>query len=189
MTHVGIDFGAKKAGTTVICAFRDSSWYFSQCPRGTDADAFLEKEINVLSPGKIFIDAPLSLPQVYSESNIRPEADYHYRECDRLSGAMSPMFLGGLTARAIRLRSIWEQNRMEVFETYPKLMARELETEDYKKDINKFCESVHRYLNTELPALSNWHQADACLAWLSGLRYIRGNAHAIGNKAEGLIIV
>ncbi len=188
MTHVGIDFGAKKAGTTVICALQESSWFIRQSSSGIDADTFLEKEIVRLNPDYIFIDAPLSLPRVYSQEFMDPEADFHYRECDRLAGAMSPLFLGGLTARAIRLRSIWESSGIHVLETYPKLMAAELKAVTYKKDLDLFRKTLNQFLDKALPGLQSWHQADACLAWLSGFRYLEGNALVIGDKKEGQII-
>ncbi|MEJ2005264.1 MAG: DUF429 domain-containing protein [Cyclobacteriaceae bacterium] len=188
MTHVGIDFGSRKAGTTVLCCLVNDKWNFRQSAKNEDADLFLQNVVNEIKPNLIFIDAPLSLPAVYSTTSPSPDSDFHYRKCDREAGAMSPMFLGGLTARAIRLRTQWERLGIKVFETYPKLAAREIEASHYKDDLKKFAGSLAQKLSVPLPELMNWHQADACLAWLSGLRYKQERARITGDSAEGLIL-
>ena len=101
MKHIGIDYGSKMAGTTVIAYLKSGKLHFAQSQKKKDADLFVENWVAQHQPRAIFLDAPLSLPGVYTE----PEAydDYFYRAGDRLLRAMSPMFLGGLTARAMRL--------------------------------------------------------------------------------------
>jgi len=189
MSHCGIDFGAKKAGTTAVCFFDDSAWKIFQSSKNEDADIFLEKTIASLGPERIFIDAPLSLPVVYTSNVQPPEADYHYRVCDREAGAMSPLFLGGLTARAIRLRSIWAENGIGIFETYPKLLAHSLGLSAYKNDLATCMEQISMKLGLDpLPEMKNWHQADAFLAWISGLRHEQGRFNQLGNEKEGIIV-
>ncbi len=103
MDFIGIDFGAKTAGTTVICQQEGGFFRFHRCEKGDDADAWLDERVSMFAPSAIYIDAPLSLPGAYFGKG----QDYFYRSADRLAGGMSPMFLGGLTARAIRLAERW----------------------------------------------------------------------------------
>jgi predicted nuclease with RNAse H fold len=98
---VGIDYGAKLAGTTVAAWNENGSLHWKCSGKKQDADKWLEEKLLQLRPDLIFMDAPLSLPGVYSGQGT----DYFYREGDRALGAMSPMFLGGLTARAMQLKA------------------------------------------------------------------------------------
>jgi predicted nuclease with RNAse H fold len=189
MMHAGIDFGAKKAGTTVIALLTDQSWIIRQSHKNQDADKFLQEQIEYFEPQSIFIDAPLSLPKVYSSNALDPKAEFHYRKCDRATGAMSPMFLGGLTARAIRHKAQWQTQLINVFETYPAHLAAKLAIDVYKDDLQHFAKSMALIADSPVPDLQNWHQADAILAWYSGKRYLSGEATSIGDADEGLIIV
>ena len=190
MNHAGIDFGARNAGTSV-CIFRDrDQWVIGQSLKKSDADRYLSDLIQELKPGHIFIDAPLSLPMVYRKDKISRESDFHYRHCDRETGAMSPMFLGGLTARAIRLRAEWEEAGIEVHETYPAHLVNILDAgEYYKKDLDRFLGKISDQTGFIPPPLSNWHEVDAFLAWISGMRHLSGKARKFGYPEEGLITV
>ena len=120
--HFGIDYGSKLAGTTVICFDENEKLNFRQSEKKQDADAFLEKLISEKQPDSVFIDAPLSLPNAYFGKG----EDYFYRKCDREVGGMSPMFLGGLTARAIKLKSKSETPECPFYEIYPAQLVRVL---------------------------------------------------------------
>ncbi|MCB0521768.1 MAG: DUF429 domain-containing protein [Lewinellaceae bacterium] len=185
--HLGIDYGSKLAGTTVICWDKDEKLYLAQSEKKQDADAFLQQHIEALRPGAVFMDAPLSLPGVYHQKGD----DYFYRACDKATQAMSPMFLGGLTARAMRLRSQFPD--LAFYETYPAQLVRTLfpENDFYKKENPAlFAEQLAAWLPFPLTAvLSNWHQVDGMLAWLSGWRFSKGNALKYGKEEEGLIVV
>jgi predicted nuclease with RNAse H fold len=100
MMHFGIDYGSKMAGTTVITYNQDNVLYQRSSVKNGDADAFILDCVTELQPGQIYIDAPLSLPLACFGKGT----DFFYREADRKLKAMSPMFLGGLTARAMKLR-------------------------------------------------------------------------------------
>ncbi len=191
MLHLGIDFGAKRAGTTVACYFMDGNWHLEQVAKKKDADDFLEKLVASLAPSKIYMDAPLSLPKVYaSRDQYSSSDDFHYRVCDRETGAMSPLFMGGLTARAIRLKTTWLESGIEVYETYPAQLIKTLGMDThYKKDLEKFRHEFNQY-GAPIPAqFDNWHQADAWLAWNSGERHARNENKIFGTKEEGIIIV
>ena len=97
----GVDYGSKMAGTTVVAVARERQIDLLQSGRKQDADAWLLETAVAQQPDHIFLDAPLSLPGVYR--HLPGRSDYFYREADRELQAMSPMFLGGLTARAMQL--------------------------------------------------------------------------------------
>ncbi|MCU0348579.1 MAG: hypothetical protein MUC59_16700 [Saprospiraceae bacterium] len=186
LDFIGVDYGAKLAGTTAICFAKNGQLHLAQSAKKQDADVWLRHLIAEHQPNSVYMDAPLSLPGVY-----RGEGDnYHYRACDRAVGAMSPMFLGGLTARAMQVRAAFPQTPF--FEIYPAHLVRTQFVGDvfYKKDLNLFLEN----LADKLPHLfmqqpENWHQVDAALAWLSGWRHLRGEALGFGDAAEGIIWV
>ncbi|MDX1684442.1 MAG: hypothetical protein R3275_04350 [Saprospiraceae bacterium] len=187
--HFGVDFGSKLAGTTSICIQeKDGSLLFSTSIKNENADLWLEKQIIEFQPSAIFIDAPLSLPGAYFHKN----ADYFYRLADRQLKAMSPMFLGGLTARAIKLKS---EVSVPMYETYPAGLVRELHLSSiYSKKDKSPAEFLNELqLRMALPAIRtepiSWHEMDALLAWISGQRYAEGKSLQYGTPEEGLIFI
>lgn len=192
----GIDYGAKLAGTTVVAFLEGGVLRFAASAKKQDADAYLLQFFAERQAGKIFIDAPLSLPKVYTQGANVEDAipDFHYRACDRELGAMSPMFLGGLTARAMKQAFILRKQGHDVNETYPGMLARHLGLPalGYKGDkasIAPCLQVLHALFDIKclVDALPNWHHFDALLALCSGLRHERGEAMAVGDK-EGLIV-
>ncbi len=107
MHWVGIDYGAKLAGTTAISFVENNQIKTVQSVRKQNADTFCLDWISRLKPDFIMIDAPLSLPLAYFGKGD----DYFYRQADRELKAMSPLFLGGLTARAMRLANQWSKQK------------------------------------------------------------------------------
>jgi predicted nuclease with RNAse H fold len=185
----GIDYGSKLAGTTVIASYDGGYIGLASAKKGEDADAFLLAQLLDHPPGKIFLDAPLSLPGVYTQ----PEryTDHFYRQADRELGAMSPMFLGGLTARAMRLASLLRQQDFQVWETYPAALARllGLKEKGYKTSqeaLVSCTDLLSKHLNISFPTPQHWHQADALLALASGIRQQQGIGQCIGGE-EGQI--
>lgn len=194
--HLGIDYGSKMAGTTVICRFDGEKFELLQSTKNQDADQFILEHC-LHFHGPVFIDAPLSLPGVYRGW---PEyVDYFYREADKTVRAMSPMFLGGLTARAMQLQAKL-QPHLPCIEVYPAALARSLNLQEagYKKETNKIpsCQaSLLRQFHWPPEILtaalrlccSNWHQFDAFLAWCIGWKVQRKIASVAGAEPEGLL--
>jgi len=203
----GIDYGSKLAGTTSIASALLSEPSKPENPhllklgvtlhstiKKQDADSFILEKAKGLRPELIFLDAPLSLPDAYFGKG----SDFFYRAVDRAVGAMSPMFLGGLTARAMKLKSELELvlPEIKIHETYPKLRARDLNLKDngYKKEKENldFCLSS---LKGEFPEWelerdpTTWHEFDALLALSSALRFVRGSSTAYGEMGDAQIIV
>lgn len=107
---------------------------------------------------------------------------------------MSPMFLGGLTAKALRLKDLISRQSISVLETYPKALVHtnELLKEVYLKKnhdtLTQFNECLQKHIDFSIEELSNWHQVDAVLAWWSGQRFSKNKAVTAGNENEGQII-
>lgn len=186
---IGVDFGAKLAGTTAVCYKENDTIVFTQSATKQDADRFLSGFLQKINPTHVFIDAPLTLPGKYTGKGD----DYFFRQGDKDVGAMSPMFLGGLTARAIKIKDCFPDIRF--FESYPSHLAKKVlkyELPTYKKEqtpeiSSALLKKISDTLITAIPA--NYHQLDAFLCWLTGRRYFSGEALHFGNEQEGLIWV
>lgn len=191
-TFVGIDYGSKMAGTTAICYETKGKLELVQSVKKRDADQFIIDQIQRLKPKYVFLDAPLSLPGVYTKPDF---TDYFYRQADKELKAMSPMFLGGLTARAMRLAYELKTVDIEVFEIYPAQLALQLGLKDqgYKKELQAIS-TLLDVLLSKLPYSldsppKNWHQFDSILAFYSGYRYLAGESTSYGRADEGVIYV
>lgn len=201
---IGIDYGSKLAGTTVI-AFEDFGEIdFIQSEKKKDADQFILDFISANSYFKIFLDAPLSLPIVYSNPQLGD--NYFYRKADMALKAMSPMFLGGLTARAMKLQALAGKRNLafsnqsfnepvNFIETYPSALRKELfpNTVNYHKknlaSLNPFMTELLIKFPFKLKQNPvNWHQVDALLAWWSGFRFHENKHKTFGDKEEGQIV-
>lgn len=191
---VGINYGYKYSGTTVICYNTYHEVRFILSSKNSDADGFIMNEILHIDPDIILIDAPLSLPGVYKHTN--GYVDYFFRKCDSEMKASSPMFMGGLTARAIGLKKQLNDFGFQVFETYPRKMLElmSLPVQIYKHGLadlewmlDIFMKTVCITLNKKL--ITTWHHFDSLLAFFSGLRYVSQESRVFGKADEGLVYV
>lgn len=200
-TICAIDYGAKRAGTTAISFLTNNLKLFTfLSEKGKDADKFILEKIFEFSPSIVGIDAPLSIPCAYNhlieKQKDTTSPDFHLRKCDRELKAMSPMFLGGLTARAISLAYKIKETKIEVIECYPKATLQHLNQykEKYKKrsfnseETNLILKEI-LYLNGYNINIRTWHEFDSLLALVSVIRYSLGEAISYGDKVEGLIYV
>lgn len=188
--HIGIDFGSKLAGTTALCIGEaGEQLQVSSSEKGQDADLFLMAALEGKAPATLCIDAPLSLPLAYRQPN--ENSDFFYRKADRQAKAMSPLFLGGLTARACRLAQQWTKQGFVVFEGYPggfiKTLNQAPAYKTTKSDLPAFRAFLESRLEQTIPELKSWHEADAVLAWWIACRIDRQIAQPIGDPNEGLI--
>lgn len=193
---IGIDYGAKTAGTTVIARlYEHNKVDFHSSRAGQDADEFIKDFIDTHEDIWLaYIDAPLSLPKIYR--NGLGEGDYFYRKADRSTGAMSPMFLGGLTARAMKLKASFKFKGVKLVETYPSKLAEVLGLKEkgYKSKLGlipQLCEMVKEksFLQFENEEVKNWHHFDALLCLYSAKRYEVQAAMVFGDEEEGTITV
>ncbi|MEM8738187.1 MAG: hypothetical protein AAGG38_06875 [Planctomycetota bacterium] len=199
--RVAIDYGSRSAGTTVLvrrAPHPDGPLVFTASVKKQDADALVADELSRLGPADVYLDAPLSLPGVYRglppDADGTPFEDHHYRRGDRQLAAMSPMFLGGLTARAMKLAAAFPGHRWH--ETYPAAQAKRLAlpSDQYKKSADALPVLAARLVEHvaapfDAAAVTTWHHFDALLAWLAAERCARGEHDTYGHPAEGLILV
>lgn len=193
MKWAGVDYGSKMAGTTVIAWAEGRVIRLAQSAAKKDADKWAKSWVEAHRPDALYLDAPLSLPGVYHTPDVYE--DFFYRAADKEVQAMSPMFLGGLTARAMRLSRELKVLQCATLEVYPgqlsKILA--LDRKRYKKDKTYLREATEMVLahlpDYQLAALpANWHQVDALLAFCSGYRHQHGLAAIYGGIEEGQII-
>jgi len=184
----GIDYGSKFAGTTVICFARKLHLTFLSSEKKQDADRMIIDFCQQTYPEMLFIDAPLSLPLCYSQTEV-DKPDFFYRQCDREMKAMSPLFLGGLTARAMRLKHQLREKQIKMIESYPGGIAKELNFRfDLKERLAVHLSDSYK-LELDPDTIINQHHFDAALAYLIGLRFQRGVAKTFGVETEGLIYI
>lgn len=190
----GIDFGSKLSGFTAIAIYEKSAIEIIPTQKGKDADQVVDQTFEGKSSGIVCIDAPISLPLKYTEPH--KASDYFYRQCDKELSAMSPMFIGGLTARAMKQVEKMQKQGYKVFESYPKALAIEfgLDNNKYKKEKDYISEClVHLEKHSALPldniSINNWHEFDALLCLIGAERISKGIAKTFGDKKEGLIYV
>lgn len=195
-TIFGIDYGSKLSGNTVIALFQDSNIFFLDAKEKVNADEFITNAVNHFKPELIFLDAPMSLPGVYQ--GLQGYDNYHFRKADVETRAMSPMFLGGLAARAMELRDNFESMGIEVKETYPRLMANRFELKNFgyksSKSALRECalhlkDCIKDPLRFNTNDLKTWHHLDALLALMSALSYRCGDFSTYGDPEEGMIYV
>jgi uncharacterized protein len=103
------------------------------------------------------------------------------------------MFLGGLTARAMKLAHTLLANQIQVLETYPKWHALRIGLLDfgYKSGV----ENIQRCTEVILPEIGidlhrepeSWHELDALLALVTAQRFDKGEHSVVGEHEEGLI--
>lgn len=188
-TFIGIDLGARSSGNTVICRRERGLFVFERTQQGKDGDAWLEDRIHEMRPGAIYIDAPLSLPGAYFGRG----SDHFFRAADVQARGMSPMFLGGLTARAIRLAEHWRGQGIAVHEVYPAALIRRawehLHIAPGRAIPRHKLRIMAGMCTLPPPAPADRHEADAWLCWVIGHRHRGGKAIAFGVPEEGLILV
>jgi predicted nuclease with RNAse H fold len=190
----GIDYGSKLAGTTVIAWEENGALCLQGSAKKQDADAMILAWAKAKRPSLVMLDAPLSLPGVYR--GMEGYIDYFYRKGDKMLAAMSPMFLGGLTARAMKLKAELARYGVQVQECYPRQVGervglRGVYAKASKGAVQDFMPHMLEQLNLSYPTNEtlSWHHADAALALLSAQRFIAGKAEAFGDEEEGRIWV
>ncbi len=193
-TWMGIDLGGKSNGNTAACYNENSTLYFVQFGTSKNYHQSLVELINQYPIQTVFIDAPLSLPGVYS--GLKGFTDFHKRQCDVRLKAMSPMFLGGFTANAMAFNHQLKTQGVNTVEVYPKALVEALQLKGYSKKLTKkelpaLTSQIMAYLtNYTLKAIpASLHELDALLTWCSGYRYHTQLHKVYGHPKEGRIVV
>jgi len=185
---IGLDYGGDKSGHTAIAYEQDGTISFAQATKNKSADSWIEFWLHLHDFPQVFIDAPLSIPGGFY--GIR--GDYMFRKADREVKAMSPMFLGGFTARAVQLKHKLEAQGWLLFETYPAALERVLFGASTPKkgtvELERL-EFISRKVGLEIDPPANRHQYDALCAWMSGWRQRNNEGKQYGRSDEGIIYV
>jgi predicted nuclease with RNAse H fold len=198
MKHIlfGINYGSKLCGNTVIAILNINKIYFLHVDADTDADEFIVNATNHFKPDVVFLNAPLSLP---ARCCGKKGNDFHFRKADVAIKAISPMFLGGVAARAMELKARLEESKgTKVYETHTKTQAcnYKLIEEGYKKDDanliacrNTLKEKLSPQLFFDCQDIKTWEHLDAMLSLFSAMRFVMGHADTYGDTKEGLIYI
>ncbi|TVR79848.1 MAG: DUF429 domain-containing protein [Saprospirales bacterium] len=185
----GLDFGANKSGNTAIAISNGSAIEFHQSKAKESADDWLATMVTRFPPEIIAIDAPLSLPAGWCGGT----GDLFYRECDQKLKAMSPLFLGGLTARAVKFSRRLRHRGVEVIESYPKGFVNHLLDGQYPEpegDLNPVLSMLPGNIKLRLTSQpSNEHQMDALICLVVAYRFSQRQTIRFGKYGEGIIHV
>ena len=193
---LGVDFGARLSGTTAVAWQDGQQVRMAQSLAKQDVDVWLPALVTEQAPEMVFLDAPLSLPPAYRPE--LPGMDFMYRACDRELMAMSPMFLGGLTARAMQFAHKLAPQGITCVESYPAALARELfggmpwKKKDKVEEevLMAFAERLLKDTGLQVAeSPKSTHQVDALLAWYSGWRFQHDQHLCFGDQEEGFVIV
>lgn len=181
----GIDYGSKMAGTTSICYLEGDEIKVLRSVKNQDADQMILSFCASFQPDLIAIDAPLSLPGVFR--NLKGYDNYFYRKCDQALKAMSPMFIGGLTARAMKLKS--QLTIAEVIEAYPVYRGKSLGLEEfgYRSKSADYSVLIQKLGFEQMIEIRSSHDLDALITYEIACRYKQGKSSHVGDAAEGLI--
>ncbi|MCH8555192.1 MAG: hypothetical protein LAT76_08545 [Schleiferiaceae bacterium] len=192
----GVSLGGKYTGDSALAIYSNGQILIVQPDEGVDSDAFSTQVIEQFAPEIITIDAPITIPGALTKTSGC--FDYHFRQADKECGCISPMIIGGRTARAIELKSVWEKLGKEVYETSPRLLARDfgLREMGYRKTglhLRNCAALLKASFNPDINLaerdISNWTRLDALLALMTAMKIETKTATSIGNPEEGLIWV
>ncbi len=184
---VGIDFGAKNRRTTAYCWQENALLHVELCPAKIDVDAWLYQEMIKAGVQAVFIDAPLSLPKIYFDPEDT-QSTHHYRRADIELKAMSPLFLGGLTARAIALASKLKKSQIACYETYPKAVRNQRFS---GKERQEALVDLQKSASVQIENISSLsvHAQDSVFAWFAGYMYMQKQSLIFGRQEEGQIFL
>ena len=185
---LGIDYGGKTTGNCAIAYISGKEIHSFQIPKSQNPDKEIIAFVKQKGIELVFIDAPLSLPMVYQNPTLG--SNYHYRQADIETKAMSPMYLGGFTARAMELKNSLKE--IEVKETYPKQFLQLFDLKYSGEAAMKTLHAALAYTPTKLKLredIKSKHQFDAILSLFSALRYAHKCHTTYGHEMEGLIYI
>jgi predicted nuclease with RNAse H fold len=189
----GIDLAGSERRDTGFCIM-DSKMRCQTEVLHTD-DEILSRTFDA-GPRVVSIDAPLFLPKGRKSLEVRGPP--HFRECDkellRMHIRFFPISLGPmrmLTARGMRLRSVFEARGLEVIESFPGAIQDLLKMPRKQAGLPLLTRALRNYgvaMGSAREALTG-DELDAVTSALVGLLYLKGDYRAIGDPDEGLMIL
>ncbi len=190
-TVCGVDLAGSPRRKTGICLLRGMT-VAAYATVHTDEEilSFIEKA----RPALVAIDAPLGLPR--GRISLEERSPLHFRESDlelRKRGIrFFPLTLGPmrmLTGRGMRLKKIIEERGIPVIEIYPGAAQDIWKVSRKQGGIAKLRRGLEKIGLKGLAKDMNGDELDAVTGALVGRLYLRGRAEALGDAAEGAIIV
>ncbi len=193
MNVVGIDLAGSERRDTGFCVM-DSQM---RCRTAVlHADQEILSQTLAAKPKVVSIDAPLFLPK--GRESLEKRGPPHFRECDkellRMHIRFFPISLGPmrmLTARGMKLRASLERRGLEVIESFPGAIQDILGMPRKQDGLPNLAKALRTHgidLGKHDGGL-NGDELDAVTSALVGLLYTRGEYRAIGDPAEGLMIL
>lgn len=157
-------------------------------------DAEILREISLLKPLIVAVDAPLSLPR--GRISLEVKSNIHLRECDRelLRRGIKffPVTLGpmrSLTKRGIRLKRMLESSGFKVIEVYPGGAQDMLGIPRKTSGVGGLMKGLAHLRIKGLKGDESHHELDAVTAALVAKMFYDGNYEAYGDPEEGQIIM
>jgi predicted nuclease with RNAse H fold len=191
---VGIDLAGSEKRPTGICILEGKQARVSVVHIDDEILQALGKDVHAIA-----IDAPLSLPygRCCLRDDCRCAGRAHFRVCDlelrKMKIKFFPITLGPmrqLTLRGLALKEKLEKRGLRVFETYPGA-AQDIWGIPRQKDPQGLKQGLKRF-----KVEGNWlgpkvtkDELDALTCALVARDYLKGNAIAIGDPEEGLMIL
>jgi len=189
---VGLDLAGSERRDTGFCVMEGNMACRTEVLH-TD-DEIVAKTL-AARPGVVSIDAPLFLP--LGRASLEVKGPPHFRECDkellRMKIKFFPISLGPmrmLTARGMRLRSIFQRQKLEVIESFPGAIQDILGMPRKQAGISELERALRRYgvsWRSRLPPTGD--ELDGITSALVGVMYLKKNYRAIGDPKEGLMIL
>ena len=191
---VGIDLAGSEKRPTGICILEDRQARVSVVHRDEEILQAVGVDVQAVA-----IDAPLSLP--YGRCCLRDECRCagraHFRVCDlelrKMKIKFFPITLGPmrqLTNRGLALKDKLEKRGLRVFETYPGAaqdiwgIPRQKDPQGLKQGLKRF-KVAGNWLNPKVTK----DELDALTCALVAREDLKGNAMALGDPEEGLMIL
>ncbi|MFI5414916.1 MAG: DUF429 domain-containing protein [Candidatus Lutacidiplasmatales archaeon] len=190
---VGLDLAGSERRRTGFCALT---------PDGRTTTAVLHTDDEILAavrasvPSVVSIDAPLFLPA--GRTSIESREPFHLRASDRILQRLGirffPVTLGPmrtLTARGMRMRAQLESEGFRTIEGYPGAGQDLLGIPRKGEGVDRLREGLVRSgLSGDIERRATTHdELDAASAAFLGDRYMAGDFVAVGDPAEGWMIL
>lgn len=192
MRVVGLDLAGSERRDTGFCVMESSMACRAEILHSDDE---IIASTVAARPRVVSIDAPLFLP--LGRASLEVKGPPHLRECDkellRMKIKFFPITLGPmrmLTARGMRLRSVFEKENLEVIESFPGAIQDILGMPRKQAGIDKLERALRRYgVRWKERGPRTGDELDSMTSALVGLMYVKKNYNAIGDPREGLMIL
>jgi uncharacterized protein len=189
---VGLDLAGSERRDTGFCIMESTMACRTEVLHSDDE--IVSKTV-AARPQVVSIDAPLFLP--LGRPSLEVKGPPHFRECDkellRMKIKFFPISLGPmrmLTARGMRLRSVFEKQNLEVIESFPGAIQDILGMPRKQAGVAKLEAALRRYgARWKARSPLTGDELDGITSALVGLMYVNNDYRAIGDPKEGLMIL